>query len=415
MPKTAMSSAKKDLTEKALELLKSPELFSRHSQALKTLGVVGEERNSNILFIDGISRLLDYPLNVFAKGRSSAGKNHVCKGVLKLFPKDAVIELTSSSLRAWNYAGQDFRHRIIYVQEKNDESGTIHPARLLISEGKLTRIVTVYENGQRKAKKFVTKGPITCISTTTRNQVEIDDETRHISIWIDESEEQTRRIIKAHATEHPALPLFDLEVWREAHRVLEARAFQSRVLLPGWFQILGDEVYAGDLRVRRYFPAFTTACKAVALLRSFQKSHGWKEVSSQDITIDFADFWITRILFEPVFVESIHRGTDEALATRFAVERLVRRRGGRPVPALALMKGLSISRDAAYARIRQAAHQGTIFRANPNSKNNPKLYRPTPRPAFLPDAEKFFRANPEVGDYVNFMHPLTDEWVTLNR
>jgi hypothetical protein len=79
------------------------------------------------------------------------------------------------------------------------------------------------------------------------------------------------------------------------------------------------------------------------------------------------------------------------------------------------MKELSISENVAYARMRQAAQQGTILRANPNRKNNPKVYSPAPRPAFLPNPEEFFRGTPEAGDYVNFMHPLTDEWVTLSR
>jgi hypothetical protein len=47
-----------------------------------------------------------------------------------------------------NYSETDFRHRILYLQERNRESGPVHPIRLLISEGKLIRIVAVHEHGQ---------------------------------------------------------------------------------------------------------------------------------------------------------------------------------------------------------------------------------------------------------------------------
>ena len=123
----------------------------------------------------------------------------------------------------------------------------------------------------RKAKRFVAKGPIAAISTTTKNQLEIDDETRHVSLWVDESREQTRRIVMGYSFDSARPLRNEVKVWRRAHELIEAKA-SSRVALPAWFRQLAARVYDGDVRVRRYFPAFVTACKAVSLLRSFQ--HG---------------------------------------------------------------------------------------------------------------------------------------------
>jgi hypothetical protein len=358
----------------------------------------------------GISRLLPRPINLIIKGPSSAGKNHLASRVLRLFPEDAVHELTSSSALAWNYAGDDFRHRIVYLQERNDSSGAIHPARLLISEGRLLRKVTVTSGNTRTTKTFVAEGPIASVSTTTKNQLEIDDETRHISIWVDSSRKQNRRVACATVREVVPLTGGELKVWHEAQRLIEARA-KIPVKLPDWFDYVANKVYDGDIRIRRYFPAFTAACKAVALLRSFQRSTD----EPRELSVDFADYWATSILFESVFVESIHRGADRTLETRSIVEQISKRKGRSAVDVTDLMKELSISKHIAYTRLREAQAAGAIRRVNAPTKGNKKLFLATPRPRFIPDPEEMFDQIPEVGSTVKFIHPLTGEWVVKNR
>jgi len=398
-----------DLANNAMELLRSPDFFGKYLDAVERCGVVGEERNAEVLLIVGISRLLPKPINAVIKGPSSAGKNHLASSVLRLFPEDAVRELTSSSALAWNYSGDDFRHRIVYLQERNDASGAIHPARLLISEGRLIRKVTVARGADRGTKTFVAKGPIASISTTTKNLLEIDDETRHVSMWVDASREQNRRI--ARATVKAAAPFTreELMVWRKAHKLIEVRG-KMPVTLPQWFEHIAERVYVGDIRIRRYFPAFSTACTAVALLRSFQRPTDERG----QLQVDFADFWITWILFESVFVDSIHRSTDETMETRLIVGKIAKRKGS-PVHVSDLMKELSISVNRAYARLHNAEAVGAIRRANRPEKGNRKVFLPASIPRFIPDPEELFDEIPEVGQSVRLLHPLTGEWIIKYR
>jgi len=149
--------------------------------AVRRIGVVGETRNALAIFIVAMSSLLERPLNALIKGVSSSGKNFLVSLVLRLFPASAIREISSSSRTAWNYSADEFRHRVVYLQERNDAAGAVHPVRLLISEGKLVRITSVREGGRWVSKEFVAEGPISAISTTTLNRLEIDDETRHIS------------------------------------------------------------------------------------------------------------------------------------------------------------------------------------------------------------------------------------------
>lgn len=397
----------KALTDQAKKLLRSPELLPLYLDAVARVGLVGEERNALVVLITGVSRILDKPLNLIVKGRSSSGKNHLVNCCLRLFPDDAVRELTSSSAAAWNYAAGDFEHRIVYLQERNEASGAVHPARLLISEGKLVRIVTGFKNGERILKRYETRGPIASISTTTKNQLEIDDETRHISIWVDESQKQTTRVAIAAAKNSPPLSKKEVITWHEIHRLLETRA-NARIVLPDWFAKIAAKVYAGDVRVRRYFPAFATACKTVALLRSFQPYPSISLGKDGCIKVSFEDYAISAIIFESVFVQSLHRGDDESLVTRAAVEKIARRTG-KGVDAKELAEELSVSLDKTYDLLRSAAERGVIRRANKPQKGNRKMYLPERAPRFLPGPEEIFRDIPAVGDSFDFVHPLTGE------
>jgi hypothetical protein len=349
------------LEREARELLESPEFFTFLRQALRRERLVGEERNALVLYVVAISALLDRPLTAIVKGSSSAGKNHLASRVLRLVPEEAVREIGSSSKTAWNYSGDDFRHSVVYLPERDHDPGVVHSERLSISEGRLIRTVTVAENGVRVAKTFVTEGPIASISTTTRNRIEVDDETRHISLWVDESREQTRRVNEGYVSPELRLSDGELAVWRQAYTLIKARA-DVPVTLPDWFTIIAESVFDGSVTSRRYFPAFIEACKTIALVRSFKKQSGARR--PHKIKVAFADLAIAAVLFEDVFVESLHRDDDKNMKTRMAVQEISDKKGGAPVTAEELAEHMSISSDRAYRSIRAAVDAGAITRAN---------------------------------------------------
>jgi hypothetical protein len=113
---------------------------------------------------------------------------------------------------------------VIYVQEQNEAAGAIDPIRQIISEGKLIRIIPKYKGGKLVTKEYVARGPVAAISTTTRNRLKIDDETRHISIWVDESSEQTRQIAKSYTADNKGLSRKERRTWHMVQRLLEEKA-----------------------------------------------------------------------------------------------------------------------------------------------------------------------------------------------
>jgi hypothetical protein len=394
-------------------ILRSPDLFYLFLGAVKKQGLVGEEKAALVVLIIVVSRLLKRPLNLMLKGRSASGKNFAVRKVLSLVPRTAVIEITSSSARAWNYAEDAFCHRVVLLQERNEASGAVHPMRLLISEGQLVRIVTVRENGRWVTKRFVSRGPIASISTTTKDRLEPDDESRSISVWMDESEAQTARIV--HAYGHGCrLPAFERLAWREIHNLLQQRS-RCRIILPAWLSSLADGVYTKDLKVRRYYPAFVEACRTVALMRSFQKGTSTSAIAP--VTVDFVDVAITASIMGDVSAESIHKSEGQVAETRKIVEQITRSKNGAPVGRKDLVAELGISRDQAFRMLSNAREAGAIYQANKKEQDNSKLYLPTPRPRFVPDPAELFEmlTGEDVPSRVEWVHPVTGKVIVYTR
>jgi hypothetical protein len=391
----------------ARKLLRSPHFLTKLLRALENQGLVGEKRNALVLFVVAVSRLLPRPLNVFVKGHSSAGKNFLVKSILRLLPLDAVAEITSASDKAWNYSKSSFRHKIIYLQEKNEAAGTIDPIRLLISEGKLVRIVPRWVGGKLITTKQVAHGPVASISTTTRNRLQIDDETRHISEWVDESPEQTRKIVESYTKQRKGLDPDEIKAWHAVQHLLERR-IGTEIIFPRWFEEIANQLFISDLRVRRYYPAFIEAVRSVCLIRSFLPHR--KSSEDGPLKVRFADFAITALIFDEVFVESLHLGQGAGEATRRLVEEIVNAKGA-AIDASDVSAKLGIPSHQASAKLRYAEKAGVIRRANTPERNNRKWFLPMPRPHFVPDPAELFQQLKSLKGTVRFIHPITGKWM----
>ncbi len=393
---------------KARRLLRSGQFFRSFLNAVQAAGLVGEEQNALVVFLVAISRLLAHPVNLFIKGASSSGKNFLVKCVLTLFPKESVVEITSGSEMSWNYLGSDLQHRIVYIQEQNKAVGNVHPTRLLISENELVRLVPVRSGSGFETQRQVTKGPVCCISTTTRNRLEVDDETRHVSIWMDESPEQTKRILAAQLSGTTQIDAEELVVWHEAQRLLEERA-KVAIDFEDWAKHLVPEIWAGDVRVRRYFEAFREACRVVCLIRSFRFDE--EEIARLGrLQVSFIDYAVASLIFSTAFSKTLSYGDVEDVDLTTAIRTISEKKKGVGVEASELARELGISLDRAYAKLQAALKQGTIRRSNESALRNRKLFLPAETTGMLPDPlavfEKLFPRH-----RVSFVHPITGRTV----
>jgi hypothetical protein len=394
------------LTVGASRLLRSERFFRLYLNAAARAGLVGEEKNALVLFLVGISRLLSHPVNLFIKGASSSGKNFLAKTALKFFPPECVVEISSSSDTSWSYQGNNLEHRVVYIQEQNRATGNVHPARLLISENQLTRMVSVRSGQGFITKKSITKGPVACISTTTKDRLEIDDETRHLSIWVDDSPEQTRRIVQSQL--HPSVKITDDEllIWHELQNLLKERA-KVPIEFGAWSKQLGDQVWTGDVRVRRYFEAFMEVCRTVALVRSFRLREQ-QLMERGKLEVDFTDFAIANAIVDSALSQSLAYGDEEDRQIHESLAEISQKKKGAPVEAAELAKKMGISKDRTYARLRAAVERGAVRRANKPNPGNKKLFLPSEGIRMIPDAFALF-TKMNTARHMRFVHPVTGE------
>ena len=144
------------------------------------------------------SRLFDRPMNVAIKGPSSGGKSEIRRQVLEFFPPEDVVSFTTMSERALLYHQGDFDHKILSMAEAHgfqEEELQDMLLRELMSEGKLTYPVVQKVAGQLVTQVIVKNGPVAFLVTTTRAALHPENETRMVSLEIDDSEAQTRRVL----------------------------------------------------------------------------------------------------------------------------------------------------------------------------------------------------------------------------
>src|SRR5437764_4340158 len=180
-------------------LAREPRILDKMVQELERAGLVGEARTAKLVYLQLTSRVFDRPLNAVIRGQSSAGKNHVAGKVRRLFPEAAYVARTSISPKALAYmAGKvDLENRILIVEEaagfkKGDDAVLL---RCLISEGYVHHDTVI----DGKLVSLHIDGPVGLLVTTTSLCIEEELENRMFSIPINDSPEQTKRIMLSQA------------------------------------------------------------------------------------------------------------------------------------------------------------------------------------------------------------------------
>src|SRR6266700_7009040 len=82
-------------------------LLDRFGADIKTFGLVGEQKNAQVVLLAAVSAKLPKPLNVNVEGASAAGKNHLLAAVARLIPDEDKKILTGMSPKVLMHSGED--------------------------------------------------------------------------------------------------------------------------------------------------------------------------------------------------------------------------------------------------------------------------------------------------------------------
>jgi hypothetical protein len=280
-PAVAMSPEER---AEALKWLREPNLIERLKEAFHASGIVGEETNTLVAYLAGVSRKLDRPLAIIIQSASAAGKSTLMDAVLSFFPEEEWVKYSAMTGQSLYYLGEtNLKHKILAVVEESGAEKATYALKLLQSEGRLTIASTGKDpqTGRMVAQEYRTEGPSSIFLTTTA--IDIDEEllNRFFVLTVNESQEQTERI---HQLQRERRTLAGLIAKEQRKDILQLLCNVQRLLEP--IPVLNDyapqlSFPSGRTRNRRDHEKYLTLIDAIALLHQHQRTKGQYTVKGQ--------------------------------------------------------------------------------------------------------------------------------------
>lgn len=366
----------KELEASAHSIICQRDVLAAFAEELRQV-IAGEERNAKLLYLSGTSRLFPKTMHVAIKGTSSGGKSELRKRVEEFFPPESVVSFTSMSEKALIYHEGDFTNKILSLGEAaatEEQSFQDYLLRELMSEGKLR-----HQSPQKTGSGIVTvtiekNGPVAFWVTTTKNKLHPENETRMISLEIDDSESQTRAVLRKVA-QVEGLNRIEAQVdrsrWHDFQRWLEAG--ERRVVVP-FAASLSDKIPAASVRLRRDFGQIIRAIKAHALLH---REHRERDGLGQ-IVASLDDYRAVADLMGRIVAESSGVAVNpEMQETIDAVALLTKNMpDDQGASALDIARQLKLDKSAAWRRLKNAQLEGFVVNLEAR-RGQPGRYRRT--------------------------------------
>ena len=260
--------------EAALTWLREPNLIGRLRAAFHQAGIIGEETNTLVAYLAGVSRKLERPLAIIIQSASAAGKTTLMDAVLSFFPEEDRVKYSAMTGQSLYYLGEtNLKHKILAVVEEAGAEKASYALKLLQSEGELTIASTGKDpaTGKMVTQEYHVEGPVMIFLTTTAIDLDEELQNRCLTLAVDESAEQTGRI---HQLQRERRTLAGLIAKAERQDVLKKLRNAQRLLQT--VDVLNP--YAPSLtfatartRNRRDHEKYLTLIDAIALLHQHQR------------------------------------------------------------------------------------------------------------------------------------------------
>lgn len=359
------------------------DLLAEVVTTVHALGVTGESRIIKATFLTAVSQVLPEPVSLIAKGASAGGKSYATRTTLRLFPEADFYTVTAGSQRSLIYTDEEFKHRTIVmfeatalreIAEKRDGDMTAMIIRTLMSEGRLVYDVTEKDDTGRLTTRRITKeGPTNLIVSTTADNLHPENETRMLSLPVDESEEQTRRVMmKTAARRNQQAPADapDLSGWHALFHWIKHHG-ENEVFIP-YAGYLAKNTAASAVRMRRDFSTLLGMIEAHAILHQITRGRdGYGRIIASA-----GDYAAAReILAEAFAVSSGRKVKDSVRRAVMAVDQL----GGEvtEVTVAQVAKHLKRDRSRVTRGLKEATDLGYLVNKE-DKAGRPARYRTGP-------------------------------------
>jgi energy-coupling factor transporter ATP-binding protein EcfA2 len=330
--------SEKELTpkahEKAMEFLSNKRLLENIDKLLEQSGIVGEEENRKLLFILASSYKMPYLLHALIQGTSGEGKSHLLNSIAECMPQEDVMNLTRiTSKSLYHYREKELINKLILIQDFDGLDEEAQFAFREMQSAKFLSSSTVVKDmfGQTRGKMKQVQAHFSSLTATTKAEVYYDNMSRSVVLGVDESQEQTLRIIKQQNMKIAGISSAEGEqqakqLLRNAMRVLKSfevvNPFADKLMLPLEAKML-----------RRLNSQFQNFVSQITIMHQFQRKQddkgrliATKEDIKQAVEIFFSSIVIkvdeldksTRQFFERLkgYVKSQPSGTTYRFCIR---------------------------------------------------------------------------------------------------
>ncbi len=189
-------SAKEE--QEAITFLKSKDLLKKTNDLIGKSGVIGETVNRLLMYLIFTSRKTNNPLHCISLGSSGVGKTHLQSKVAELIPDEDKVEITVLSANAFYYFNRtELQHKLILIEDLDGAESVLYPLRELQSKKRITKTVVHKDRkGTTKTIHLTVEGPVCVAGCTTQESIYEDNSNRSFLLYIDESEEQDKKIME---------------------------------------------------------------------------------------------------------------------------------------------------------------------------------------------------------------------------
>lgn len=181
----------------AIDFLKRKDLLLKTNELIGKSGVIGEVGNRLLMYLIFTSRKTNNPLHCISLGSSGVGKTHLQSKVSELIPEEDKIEITVLSANAFYYFNRtELQHKLILIEDLDGAESVLYPLRELQSKKRITKTVVHKDaRGNTKTIHLTVEGPVSVAGCTTQESIYEDNSNRSFLLYIDESEEQDKKIM----------------------------------------------------------------------------------------------------------------------------------------------------------------------------------------------------------------------------
>lgn len=284
-----------------LDFLKQKDLLNQLNKLIEQSGIIGEENSRLLLYIIASSYKTKHPLHAIVQGSSGSGKTHLISKIADLMPIEDVFRftrITESSL--YNWGEFDLVHKVIVIEDLDGlKEEALYPLRELISNQRVSSSTSVKDKkGNIKSTNKEVKGIFSSLSATTKGETYEDNMSRSFLIAVDESQEQSKRII--HYQNKKYAGEIDPKQQEKAKHQLQqiTRALKEYDVVNQYATQLElpEEVH----KIRRLNEMFQSIIKQITIINQYQR----KTTNDGKLITQIEDLeQATEVLFESIILK----------------------------------------------------------------------------------------------------------------